>query len=87
MKINFSKIILTDIEGKEIKDSNIHKAIWNWLFTGAKNLDLVEIWQKIYRGEEVELRDGDIWEINEIIDKNLVAFAKKQVKDYMGTCK
>lgn len=84
MKINFSKIKLRDIEGREIKNSKIHKGIANAIYMFAKNLDLLEIAIKINKGEEVELRESDIAEIETIINSKeagFMAFARKAILD------
>lgn len=67
MKINFSKTVLTDIDGNPVKDSEgkpvptDYKFLANAIFgasydqIGIANLDKLEIAQKINRGEAIDL--------------------------------
>lgn len=88
MKINFNKLELKDIKGGPAKpEQPIHEVIGNIIYAQAKDLNLVDIARAIYRGEEVELRDNEASEIEGLLtseNSQLLAFARKAVKDFMA---
>lgn len=86
MKVDFSKLQMTDIENRVVENAALHKTIANTLWHNAKNLDLVEIAMVINRGEEVDLNKKDLLEIEALIkdSKNgIFAFAQKQITDFI----
>ncbi|GAF82683.1 unnamed protein product [marine sediment metagenome] len=86
MKVNFSEINLTDIEGNSITNIEINKNVGNIIYKNAKNLNLIPIAQDIYAGKEVNLSVIDLNEIKSLISSpvdGLVAFARKAVLDYI----
>ena len=90
MKYNFSTLSLKDIEGKELKGHDVHKALADGLYVGATDLDLVEIAMKIHKGEEVEIDKVETEKIKQYIKGEkcvLVAFAKKAILDYIDSVK
>jgi len=87
-KLNFSEMKLTEIDGTPIEAFEGHKLVANLLWKHAKNLDLVETAMKINRGEEVEMSESDIKELEALIkdpQNQLFAFARKTVLDFIGT--
>ncbi len=85
MKVDFSKIELHDIDGKK-QNIEIHKTIGRIIYMFTENLDLIEIAQKIHKGEEVELRDSDVSEIKRLFKRKeggLLAYVRKTVEEYM----
>lgn len=93
MKYNFSKVKVTDIEGKEVKETDIHKVIGNALYGVTKDLGLVDKARKIYKGEDVELDKVEIEEVKRVIDAGnngqpvITSFARKAVNDYIESLK
>ena len=88
MKYNFSEVKIKDIDGKEI--NNTHKALANAIYLLTENLDLVEIAQKINRGEEVDLEKAEVETIKQIINEpkaGFFAFVKKAYFDYIDSVK
>lgn len=88
MKYNFSKIKLTDIEGKEFPNAQVHKIIANFLYHSAKTMDLVETARFINRGEEVELDKSEIEEIRDLVGdpkQSIFAYAKKAIFEYIDS--
>ena len=86
MKFDFSKIKLTDIEGKPLKKSEVHKSIANALWMSAKKLDLVEVAMEINRGKAVALEKEEVAEVKRLVDddkQGFLAFARKAVHDYI----
>lgn len=86
MKVNFSKIKLCDIEGKEIKGANLHKIIAHLLWQYVRNLDLVETAQLIHKGKPVDLRTSEVKELRALIvdpKSQVMAFAQKAILDFM----
>lgn len=88
MKINFGEIKLCDIDGKIVKETNFYKTIANITYLNAKNLDLVEIARKINKGGVVEIGEGQLKEIRQLINdpKNAVfAYARKAANDFIDS--
>lgn len=86
MKFDFTKVVLTDIDGKVVEKHEIHKAIANVLWSGAKKLDLVEVAMSINRGEEVELEKVDVAELLRLVKDpkaGFFAYAQKAILDYI----
>lgn len=86
MKFNFSTIQLLDIEGKPIPDSKVYKTIANIIWKFAKTLDLIEIARAINKGEEVELSESDVIEVQRLVrnpQSGIYAYAQKAILDYI----
>lgn len=82
MKINFSKVIIKNIKGELIE--NIHQVIGGMIYERTKDLSLVELAIKIYKGEEVELSQLQVEEIKRLINENATqAFVKKALLEYI----
>ena len=58
-KVNFTNIILKDIEGNDQK-ADIAKTLGNQLYMQGQNIEECELGKKIYFDSEVELSDKDI---------------------------
>ena len=85
-KYDFTKVVLKDIEGAVVKESQIHKDVANLIYHNAMTLDLIEVAREINSGMAVELTPAWVKEIRGIIlgsKSNLFAFSKKAVSDYM----
>lgn len=81
--IDFSKIVVKDIDGKpyEVADKagakvpyDFAKALGNGLFYGGKDLHISELGQKIYHHETVTLSDDELEVIRQFINDNFVPF-------------
>lgn len=88
MKYNFKKLIVKDIEGKELPISKeLYKTIAKLLYNQChKNLEVVEIARDIYKGKEVEIDKVQIEEVKNILlgpQSFQSAAVKKYVKDYI----
>lgn len=87
MKVDFSKMKILDVEGKAIKNSEIHKSLARIIYHRTQNLDLIEIARSINNGKEVELRDSEIKEVKRLVNdkqSGLLAFARKAILDYLN---
>ena len=81
-KVDFSKIVVTDIEGKHymVKDGNetvpydFAKILGNAMFYTGNDIRISELGQKIYHHEEVELTEEKIKTIRKIINDGFVPF-------------
>ena len=82
-KVDFSKIVVKDIDGKpyEVADKagakvpyDFAKALGNGLFYGGKDIRISELGHKIYHHEEVELTDEELKAIRELINTDFVPF-------------
>ena len=87
-KIDFSKIVVKDIDGKDymvpVKSGGLvpydfAKQVGNGLFYMGKDIRISEIGQRIYHHEEGELTDEEITVIREFIDSNFVPFVRLSV--------
>lgn len=77
-KINFTELVLVNIEGKEYEDTEkYYKVIGEIVRTEAKSIELSDIWKKIWNGEEVELWSEQIRIIKENIEKYINSPAVK----------
>ena len=87
MKVDFTKIQLSDIDGKNGDgDVPFYKTIANLIYCKVSNLDLVETAREINQGKEVELSKTDLRTIRQLLldEKNgLFAFARKAIRDFL----
>ena len=82
VKIDFSKIVVKDIEGNpymvprgnEKVPYDFAKTLGNALFYSSEDIKFSELGQKIYHHEEVELSDEEIQAIRGVINKVFVPF-------------
>ncbi len=83
---DFSKIVLTELDGKVIEDADIHKTLANIIYRSAVDLDLVEIAREMNKGELVSLTKNQTDAIRRLIADpkvGLFAFARKAIADYI----
>ena len=90
-KIDFSKIVVKDIEGNPYKDRrktqngeeivpyDFAKTLGNALFYTSQDIRLSELGQKIYHHETVELTDEELESIRSTIDNGFVPFVRLSV--------
>ena len=65
MKINFSLLTFSDLDGN--KAENIHKVLGNTINKLTLDFDLADIAKAIYNGEEVELSQTQVEAVKVII--------------------
>lgn len=59
VKVNFAKIIIKDIEGREV-EANFQKQLGNQLYMQGQNIEECELGKRIYFAQgDVELTDKD----------------------------
>ena len=59
VKVNFSKIIIKDIEGNDI-DADFQKQLGNQMYMQGQNIEECELGKRIYHAEgEVELKEKE----------------------------
>ena len=59
MKVNFKKIIIKDIEGREV-EADFQKQLGNQLYMQGRNIEECELGKRIYFAEgDVELTDKE----------------------------
>ena len=88
MKYDFSKIQVTDLEGKVLPSEVMVKPLANAIYKNTKDLDLVDIALQINRGEPVELEKPQVAEIKRVIDapeSGFFAFVKKAFHNFLDT--
>ena len=85
MKIDFKKLVVKDIDGKEIPEPG--KILAGTIYTLTKDLSLVSIALDINKGVEVEISGPQIEEIKRIVEDEKAgyfAFFKKAVLDFLN---
>ena len=85
MKFNFSDLKFYDIENNELEGRPAYEILGNIIYALTKDLALVDISKKIFKGEIIELSDSDIKHIKDSMDSpqsTLLAFMKKTIKDF-----
>lgn len=94
MKINFSKIKLMGINGKELQGVStptgiiaFHKHIGEVIYASAKTIALWEIAKEIYNGEEVELTQVQADELRAMADKLGSPFMERTFVEFINTAK
>ena len=83
-KGNFKDIKLQGVDNVTLEDAKVHELVRNRVYNFTKDVGRLELAQKIYAGNEVELRKTDIAEIKRLLDipqSNLLAYTKKAVLD------
>ena len=59
VKVNFSKIVVKDIEGNDI-DADFQKQLGNQMYMQGQNIEECELGKRIYHAEgEVELKEKE----------------------------
>ncbi|KKM00003.1 hypothetical protein LCGC14_1808800 [marine sediment metagenome] len=84
MKIDFSKLQVSKLDGEPVED--FYKDVANVIYKFTEDLDLVDIAIQINRGNIVELRDSDSQKIVRLFESNKIpmfAFARKAVIDFV----
>lgn len=84
-KIDFTQVKILDIKGDPIDmwEAKLHETIGNAVYNEATTIPLAEISKKIYAGEVVELRENEVTEIKQIIEKSFIPLVKRQVIDFI----
>lgn len=84
-KIDFTQVKILDIKGTPIDfgKTKIYENIGNAVYNEATTIPLAEISKKIYAGEVVELRENEVSEIKQIVEKNFIPLVKRQVIEYI----
>ncbi len=87
MKIDFTKVILRDINGKPIKgQSDVHKTIANCIHFTCRTVDLIDVAKIVNKGQEVDLTVPQIQQIKNLVthpQAPLAGFAKVAVNKYL----
>ena len=86
MKYDFSKIKLFNLEGKEIKNHNVHKTLANKVYELTTKLDHLEILLQVNKGEAVELNEKQVEDLKKFLNHpklKLVAFVKKAILEFL----
>lgn len=86
MKINFTKLIFTDLEGNT-STLDCSKQLANFIYSETQNLDDLMLAQDIYKLGEVELIDEQIEKIREVLRKGFKAFVQKAFEDTINNIK
>jgi hypothetical protein len=74
-KIDLSKVEVTNLEGKPIKDANLHKLVANGIYSFTKNLDLVSKALEMNSGKPVDLTASEIEEVKRLVKDEKLGLA------------
>ena len=90
-KVNFSELVINDINDEKVifKDINwidekLEQIIWNVVYNNTKDIELAELSKRIYKGEEIELRDQDINEIKTIINWKFSWLVEREIIKFIS---
>ena len=84
--VDFSKVEVKDLNGKPIKEAQLHKLIAQGIYTLTKELDLVQKAFDINAGKPVELNAKEIEEVKRLINDDrlgIAAFARAALLDIL----
>lgn len=84
MKINFTKLNFTDLEGN-VMPLDCSKQVANYIYAETQDLGDLMLAQDIYKGEEVELSSEQVEKIREYLKKGFKAFVQKAFEDTINT--
>ena len=83
MKIDFRKIEVKDIEGKE-NSLDISKMLGNAIYQKTSDLGELELAQNIYKNGEVELSPEQAEQIKGYVKTNFAAFVQVAVNEALS---
>ena len=75
MKIDFSKIMIEDIEGNEIA-VDVSKQLGNMMYVNAQDIAVADLGREIYHKKEVELNDVQAKQIRPFVEGGFKAILK-----------
>lgn len=76
MKIDFSKIMIEDIEGNEIA-VDVSKQLGNMMYVNAQDIAVADLGREIYHKKEVELNDVQAKQIRPFVEGGFKAILKR----------
>jgi len=76
MKIDFSKIMIEDIEGNEIA-VDVSKQLGNMMYVNAQDIAVADLGREIYHEKEVELNDVQAKQIRPFVEGGFKAILKR----------
>lgn len=83
MKINFTKLSLTNLEGKEVQ-LNCAKELANYIYNETQDIGDLLLAQEIYKGEDIEMTEENIEKIRLFLKKGFKAFVQKAFEDTLN---
>ena len=78
MKIDFSKIQVKDIEGKELT-LDVSQQLGNMMYLNARDIAVADLGHEIYHKKEVELTDEQAEAVAEFVENCFKAFVKREI--------
>ena len=76
MRIDFSKIMIEDIEGNEIA-VDVSKQLGNMMYVNAQDIAVADLGREIYHEKEVELNDVQAKQIRPFVEGGFKAILKR----------
>ena len=83
MKINFTKLNFTDLEGN-IRSLDCSKQVANYIYAETQDIGDLLLAQEIYKGEDIEMTEENIEKIRLFLKKGFKAFVQKAFEDTLN---
>lgn len=89
MKYNFSKVVVKDIDGKNMEFPDFSSQLANLIYQGSRTLEFLDIAKDIKDKKEVEMNEQQLVEFKLVINGSLqmAAFVKKAILEYIDSVK
>lgn len=83
MRINFTKLNFTDLEGN-IRSLDCSKQVANYIYNETQDIGDLLLAQEIYKGEDIEMTEENIEKIRLFLKKGFKAFVQKAFEDTLN---
>ena len=89
MVYNFSKVVVKDIDDKDMEFSDFSSQLANLVYQGTRTLEFLDMAKDIKAEKDIEMNDKQVGEFKLLITANsqMAAFVKKGILDYIETVK
>lgn len=77
-QIDFSNIIIKDIEGNDVA-VDISKDLGNAIYYGTRDIAAADLGRSIYHKKKVELNDEDVKVVRQYVERDFKAIVKMAV--------
>ena len=88
-KVNFKNLEIKGVDWKVLNmwEVKLEQAIWNLLYNLWEDVNIAELWKRIYHWEEVELRDNEKTQIEEFVNSKdfpFIPLVKREIIKFMN---
>lgn len=85
MKIDFSKIMIEDIEGNKVA-VDVSKELGNMMYLGAQDIAVADLGHDIYHKKEVELDEVQAKHVRGYVERGFKAILKRTLLPMLQSC-